>query len=134
MPVLLRARLKVRVNLKPRYPEYGMEAPMNVRREPLTPALSPLGRGEGDGTRFVRLTLTSCRTLLLSRIVLELLLQNGSRKCDQYEKCYISQPFMTPSPRKVSKNTISSRLARREKGAEHQNEGRKTLFHGKYNV
>jgi hypothetical protein len=36
---------------------------MDVRRNPLTLALSPLGRGEGDGTRFEYLTLTSSRTL-----------------------------------------------------------------------
>jgi hypothetical protein len=31
---------------------------MNVRRNPLTPALSPLGWGEGDGVRWECLTLT----------------------------------------------------------------------------
>ena len=28
------------------------DTPVNVTRNPLTPALSPLGRGEGDGARL----------------------------------------------------------------------------------
>jgi hypothetical protein len=35
---------------------------MNVMRNPLTPALSPFWRGEGDGARFECLTLSLNRT------------------------------------------------------------------------
>ena len=58
-----RVRQKVRVNANAvRFGETTLNT-LEYEAYPLTPALTPLWRGEGDGERFEHLTLTRNRTL-----------------------------------------------------------------------